>query len=491
MRTKIFILSLWVGCLSFDGAFGQALIAPTGNEWHVTTAGTPDGDGTRQRPWDLKTALAHPSSVKPGDTIWIGGGTYIGSFTSTLTGAEGKPITVRAMPGERVIVDKSAPGMIPAVFSVGKPREVSSAGSWTVYWGLEVTNSHSIRIIAESGSNPLDKGRATGLEFWASNVKAINMVVHNNGSGCGAASTGQNVELYGSIIFDNGWLAPDRGHGHGLYWQNKDGWKRIEDCIVFRGFNHGIHAYGSGDGAWVNGFNLVGNIVFLSGILQGKYERNFLLGGGITCKGNTVQDNLIYTPADSDAMAMQIGYQTTPATDTTVTGNYLSGLSRFILWDKPPQEYGLSVNGNTYLTGVDSVYERKGHRSGISEFPDNTIAPHGVRPTGVKILVRPNRYEPGRANVAVFNWDLRESVELDVSSVLKAGDRYELRDVQNLFGNPVASGTIDGSGKIAIKMTGLVAAPPSGRLAEPGMDFKIAPPKHTAPEFGAFILVRK
>src|SRR3990170_4383037 len=63
------------------------------------------GNGSMERPWDLATALAHPAAVKPGDTIWIRGGTYKGAFTSRLAGAPDAPIVLRQYPGERVVVD--------------------------------------------------------------------------------------------------------------------------------------------------------------------------------------------------------------------------------------------------------------------------------------------------------------------------------------------------------------------------------------------------
>src|ERR1700736_1218232 len=43
---------------------------------YVAENGTPGGDGTISRPWDLQTALNHPAAVQPGDTIWVRGGTY-------------------------------------------------------------------------------------------------------------------------------------------------------------------------------------------------------------------------------------------------------------------------------------------------------------------------------------------------------------------------------------------------------------------------------
>src|SRR5687767_1567572 len=70
-----------------------------GAEFFVAEKGRADGDGSEDRPWDLATALAHPKSIQPGDTIWLRPGVYRGGFKSTLKGAPRQPITVRGGDG--------------------------------------------------------------------------------------------------------------------------------------------------------------------------------------------------------------------------------------------------------------------------------------------------------------------------------------------------------------------------------------------------------
>ena len=95
------------------------------NGHFVATNGSSGGDGSEGRPWDLATALNQPSGVTAGDTIWLRGGTYRGSFNSRLQGAAGSPIIVRQYPGERAKVDGN--------FFIG--------GGYTWFWGFEVLNS--------------------------------------------------------------------------------------------------------------------------------------------------------------------------------------------------------------------------------------------------------------------------------------------------------------------------------------------------------------
>ena len=75
-----------------------AALAAGASDFYVSPNGSPDAPGDSDHPWDLATALAQPSSVAPGDTIWLRGGTYRGTFTANLNGTAAAPIVVRACP---------------------------------------------------------------------------------------------------------------------------------------------------------------------------------------------------------------------------------------------------------------------------------------------------------------------------------------------------------------------------------------------------------
>ena len=97
--------------------------------------------------------------------------------------------------------------------------------------------------------------------------------------------------------------------------------------------------------------------------------------------------------------------------------------------------------------------------------------------------MRPNPYEAGRAHVVVLNWGKQSQVSVDVSGVLAAGDRYEVHNVQDLFGAAVVSGTLAaGSNTITIPMEGVPAPAPVG--------VKRSPAPRTGPEFDAFLVTR-
>src|SRR3954451_14072417 len=58
----------------------QAAPLAAGRSFYVTTNGTSSGNGSMSSPWSLAYALNSPSSIRPGDTIWVRGGTYNGEF---------------------------------------------------------------------------------------------------------------------------------------------------------------------------------------------------------------------------------------------------------------------------------------------------------------------------------------------------------------------------------------------------------------------------
>jgi len=146
---------------------------------------------------------------------------------------------------------------------------------------------------------------------------------------------------------------------------------------------------------------------------------------------------------------------------------------------------GYSFSNNTYYGS--GLFNYNNSLMGFGNWQtatglDKTSRLTSGRPTGVWSFVRPNAYESGRANIVIYNWDLKPSVPVDVSAVLKPGDSYVVKDAENFYGSAVLSGTYSG-GSINVPMTGLTVAPTVGT-------FPVAP-KHTAPEFGVFVVIKQ
>lgn len=443
---------LLLGSLSTQILATEFYVSPTG------TRSTRPGSGSAQDPWALETALAHPRVVLPGDVIWVRGGLYQGSFHSDLTGTAAAPILLRAAPGERVTIDGG---------SGGQPI-LQVAGAYAWYWGLEVMSSDPGRASGEPGGAPSDVKRGEGVQIYQRKgvvgIKLINLVVHDARQGVALWKDGVDAELYGSLVYYNGWRdSAGKGHGHGVYVQNDSGTMRITDNIVFRNFSHGLHAY-SGE-PLLNDIRFEGNTAFNNGELGGDFERNLLIGGGSVAQRPVWDSNATYSPPPSGSNELGLN---SGCVDATVTNNYFAGTSR-------PLEIvncgsGLKLTGNTFF----GIFAPVGF--GKAQYPSNEY--FSARPPGTKVLVRANRYEAGRANVTVYNWDHAASVDVDLASVLASGAAYEIRDAQDFYGKPVVSG-VSGGGAVRIPMSELPATSPVGMGA----------PSSTAPEFGAFVLL--
>lgn len=114
-----------------------------------------------------------------------------------------------------------------------------------------------------------------------------------------------------------------------------------------------------------------------------------------------------------------------------------------------------------------------------SDYPANHYL-RQEKPT-VESFVRPNRYEPGRAHIVVYNWPLASEVSIDLGSAgLRPGTRYQVLDVQDYFGIPVVSGVYEGK-PVAVPLRPRPVPPPVGNIQAPR-------PGHTLPEFGVFVV---
>ena len=226
-RTLTGVAWFLAGCLLTPTAAGAA-------DYYVAPNGSSTNDGSESRPLDLETALSASSPARPGDTIWLRDGRYLGTFVSDLEGSTASPIVVRQYPGERAVID--------AVTGNRHTPALYVRGSDTWYWGFEVTDSNPVRTVTGRYNPP----RATSVWVLGPRTKFINMIVHDGEQGFGFWNPAVDAELYGNLIYNVGFDSDDRGHGHSIYVQNTSGTKRIVDNILFNGFSFGIHAYTEG-----------------------------------------------------------------------------------------------------------------------------------------------------------------------------------------------------------------------------------------------------
>lgn len=487
--------------LVLAGLLGLACQAVRAGDVYVAPDGRADGDGSRQQPWDLQTALDQPASVGPGDTIWMTGGTYRGNFTSLLTGSAGAPVRLRAVPGEHVRIDTNG-GPAP-----DGERHFRIRGEHAVYQGFEVTCSDpASRVTQTPGSWPADIDRGS-ISCRGSHNRFVHLVVHDLHAGFGFWSDGTGGEIYGCVIYNNGWSGPDRNHGHGIYTQNRQGTKRLADNIVFNQSAYGIHGYGS-DQAYLRGFDVEGNTCFHNGRLfdaADESQPDIFFGGGTECGDIRLADNAVHSSRGDGKVAM--GFLWGPANDDAViTGNTLSGAELRIV--QPWSD--LTVTGNTTVTdgrfarlieggaGNHTWDENTYHATGSEDEPfeidyagktqsewqsetgyDNGSDFHEGEPTGPQVILRSSEYEHGRAHLTVFNWDGAPAVEVDLSAVVDERHHFAIHHVFDLFGEAVLEGTYAG-GTVALPMQAL--APPEV------VGYDVTNPAIPGPEFGVFVV---
>jgi len=462
------------------------------NQHYVSPNGSSMGDGSAKHPWELQAALSETLSVRPGDIIWLRQGVYGNGSTiykSSLNGTSKHPIVVRQYPGERATINGG----------------ITVGGIYTWFWGFEVTNRViSNRSTETSGDSP-PRNFPSAFTVFGIGSRFINLIVHDTAEGFGLWASSQDAEIYGSLIYNNGWQGRDRGHGHGIYTQNQTGLKTISDNIIFQGFGLGIQCYGS-PAAYIQNYLFDGNTIFNSGTLAEGMHRdyNLLVTGGHGPQNISVTNNYTYhtpsagsgTSALNRLAAVQANHLKAIANywiggnpaiaafnwnDATFTANVIYSQEGYLLmagsldpgtvWDQN-RYYGTNL---CLLNSKDQPFE--GWRSATGLDRNSTFS--GGSPKGSWIFVRPNRYEAQRANITIYNWDLAKSVAVDLSKELSMGSHFEVRNAQDYFGAVVVSGIYSG-GSISIPMSGLTVARPQGSVP--------TAPRPTGPEFGAFVL---
>ena len=407
-----------------------------GAEFYVSPNGKQKGIGTKEDPFGIVTALSGRKSVQPGDTVWLRGGTYTlpanprtGKFTieCRLKGTPGMPIIVRQMPGERATIDGA----------------LTLAGPDTWYWGIEVRGTR-------------DTPRAEGndcVTVVGPRTKMINLIIHRGSMGSGFWSPAIDAEQYGNLFFDFGYPAEDRGHGHG--------WNQ-----------HNYTEQGQ-----ITGYHIEGNILFSAGMASSPDDPpkdNLLICGYQPADRYTIANNIAYHPRTGGwRYNVRLGtYMKRPETNgaAIIKNNYLMGYNGLALlrWLKieateneiwapmtllhlekgeGTQDQNWIIDRNIYhlqpdeqkLNGKTLEEHRK-----ITGFDRSSklVSTTDGRPIGTRVFVRANRYESGRAHVAVFNWDDNVSVEVDLkNSGLKLGQEFQIRNVLNLYNQPVVEST--------------------------------------------------
>ncbi|MBK9270244.1 MAG: T9SS type A sorting domain-containing protein [Saprospiraceae bacterium] len=470
-------MKFWIFCFSVCLIHS---IPASAAHFFVSTDATPAGDGTASRPWTLQTALNHPTSLRPGDTVWIRAGTYLNdydpqtSFVCKTNGTQNAPIIFRNYNNERVILDGNKTYTL--YLSLG-------VCSHTWFWGIEVTNTFS----TDRNQNIFG-----GVTCTAENMKFINMIIHDTGHGLDVWKTARDNEIYGCVIYhignnlnNNGNL---EGHGHGMYLQNDTfGTRWIHNNIVFSTYGFGIRVWQTTTTAALGNFDIQKNIVFNGGAASdnnggvGNNARthNFFLvsnGAGNPLRNTLVKHNCTFAGTNTprppvNAFGLNAGLK-----NVTIDSNFLTCQTRLGFNNTPVFE--ASFKGNKVLAGIPAIYGYYLWGFLQTDFPDNEYIPQ-LPTSGIDFFIFPNKFDPDRNHLAIYNWANLDTVYIHSNSAnLKVGETYELINAMD-YHNDIIEAKVGVDGMIPIPMIGH-----SAQLAHASAKLPVS----QFPQFGCFVL---
>ncbi|MEM9193292.1 MAG: hypothetical protein AAGF12_29220 [Myxococcota bacterium] len=189
--------------------------------WYVSPGAVPNGSGsgTEVEPFSLEDVLQARTPVAAGDTVWLGGGTYVGPFVSVVEGSSEQPIVIRASPGEH-----------PRLEHDGTSPVLTLGGAHLTLMDVEVTGASSSAAIAITGEAIRLLGVAThdaveGVHVLpeASGTRIDGVVAYNHGPGEevgtfrveNESDDDDFVELRGSLAFTDPDVAGPFDYGFG------------------------------------------------------------------------------------------------------------------------------------------------------------------------------------------------------------------------------------------------------------------------------------
>jgi hypothetical protein len=146
------------------GVFALATTVCSAGELYVAPDGKDSHPGTAAKP--LATLQAGVNRLAPGDTLLVRGGIYRETVTFPLSGAADRPITVKAVAGETVVVSGCDPV---AGWTRHQGRIWKAPMNWTLGLGRnQVFAGDQVLIEARHPNTP-----APGLEMYVSDLSPL------------------------------------------------------------------------------------------------------------------------------------------------------------------------------------------------------------------------------------------------------------------------------------------------------------------------------
>jgi len=461
---------------SFDAAHTD-YIRPVHTALIAAPDGTAQGAGTLKSPMDLATALAQ---IAPGGMVQLRGGKYRGVFGVSTAWNTGEYLTIRAYQGEHVEIDG---GLVLNT-------------DWVDVRGLEMYDSNPDRVSARAGSDPADLTRKAGISSSAArHIRLINNIIHDGGNGILARGDGP-WEIYGNVVYHNGWTGTDGRHGHGLYTNAGAGRETfaVRHNIMLNPFAYNLHAFSQWAtdqiahyaviaNALVQRNNIAAGTAAAGGAHDVTFEDNLLYNSdvhfgyavnnvGLSVRRNTFAGAAFWTYLDcqdwSGALVSDNVFYAANGSPFARIDNDFAGA-----WDG--NLYYEGGRGNRYYRNADYFTFAAWQRLGFDAAGREVAG----APADAAVLI-PNEYDANRALLAVYNFSEAAAVTVDVSAWADEGATVRVHNPL-AFWTDLTELTVTG-GTIVVPMTGWTNPPPLG------LEAALYP--STLPAFGVFVLTQ-
>lgn len=412
-------------------------------------------------------------------------------------------VSIHGLAGNVADVTRGWDGTSAASHSSGAPilhagNQFVVNGSNATYRDFEVTNSSTNRDAGGSCCGIPSIMRGAGIvQNNGGGNNYINLVVHDNYDGFFIGSSTSNTLIYGCLIYNNGANNPPSGHG--LYLENSSGYSRIYETLSLNAFNLGIQAYGV-TGPYVGG-DFQGVVVANAGRPVNEYHYNMIYGpASQTSPTGIINESHFYHTPNTNSYSLNFGYGA-GVTTGTVTNNYFYGSGTAF---QAQNVANLTFTGNKfYTTGTGESYafaKRLPYTWNNNSYYNSTSTQTNrlvdlttvsglnwnnwktimgfdsqsiitTSPLPDTVIVRPNAYAAGRANVIVYAPSGATSVNVNLSTTgLTNGQPYTIKNAFNWNGPDVLTGVYSSASPIIslqLNTTAATVATPIGLTSTP------------------------
>jgi hypothetical protein len=347
---------------NFTNSVSVAMQTATGNVYYVAANGNDSNPGTEAQPF--RTMKRGASSLKPGDTLYVKNGTYVGS--SQLRGIPSgstwsAPVTIAAYPGHRPTI--VAEPRDTALYFVGNHYIIidgfiiDAAGGGgdgiKITYETGVPTAHHIRIKNSEIKNADGQGIGVGSEF----NEFINLNVHHNGLNCFEAG-----KCHGIYIATNNNLV------HGGTWHNNESYgvhlysrpdsrsvgpsnNIVRNALVYNNGSVGIGVVHGADNHVYN--NVVYRnkrgiwVLTTDGVINNNMVYNNPDGGiSVGYPRNTISNNIIY----SNGNGLEVYPHDRPVSGVIIKNNIAA---KNVLNFADSSKGGVSAKGNLFGDAYD------------------------------------------------------------------------------------------------------------------------------------------